>query len=144
MADLLTERVLTTQCIAPINSTADINGTSVSRAGYADLAFVALVGITGDTLSGSVYLALELEHSDDNSSFSDCADADLSAAVSGATTGTWGKIDDNAEDDARYEVNYIGRKRYVRPVANYVGTHTNGMEIAVLALRGGARSRPVA
>jgi hypothetical protein len=143
MADLLTERVKTTQCIAPINSTADINGTSVDRAGYNDLAFVAMVGITGDTLSGSIYLAMELEHSDDNSSFSDCADTDLNAAVTAANTGSFAKIDDNAEDDARYVVNYIGTKRYVRPVANYVGTHTNGMEIAVLALQGEPRSLPV-
>lgn len=144
MSDLLTERVKITQCIAPINSTTDINGTSVDRAGYNDLAFVAMTGITGDTLSGSIYVAFELEHSDDNSTFTDCADADLSAAVTAANTGSFAKVDDNAEDDARYVVNYVGTKRYVRPVANYVGTHTNGIEVAVLALLGQPRSLPVA
>jgi hypothetical protein len=113
--------------------TADADGATIDRQGAEDLTFTALVGASGDTLSGSVYVLLEVEHSDDGSTWADCANADLTNTVTGATTGTFAKIDDPAEDDAVFKVGYIGGKRYVRVVQNLVGTHTNGIPIGVVA-----------
>jgi hypothetical protein len=120
--------------VLPLLRTADVNGSGVDTQDSIGVALVAHVGTSGDTLSGSVYLALEVEHSDDNSSWSDCADADIDVAVTGANTGTFAKIDDAAEDDAIYKCNYIGSKRYVRVVGNLVGTHTNGISFAAHAV----------
>lgn len=113
--------------ILPLLRTADVNGSGVDTQDSVGVAIVAHVGTSGDTLSGSVYLALEVEHSDDNSTWADCADADIDAAVTGVNTGTFAKIDDPSEDDAVYKCNYLGNKRYVRVVGNLVGTHTNGI-----------------
>jgi hypothetical protein len=120
--------------VLPLLRTADVNGSGVDTQDSVGVALVAHVGTSGDTLSGSVYLALEVEHSDDNSSWSDCADADIDAAVTGANTGTFAKIDDAAEDDAVYKCNYLGNKRYVRVVGNLVGTHTNGISFGAMAV----------
>jgi len=120
--------------ILPLLRTADVNGAGVDTQDSIGVGLVAHVGTSGDTLSGSVYLALEVQHSDDNSSFSACADTDIDAAVTGATTGTFAKIDDAAEDDAIYKCNYIGTKRYVRVVGNLVGTHTNGITFSAHAV----------
>lgn len=111
---------------------------------YGSLIFAAAVGASGDTLSGSVYAELELQHSDDDSVFEACADEDLSAAVTGTNTGTFAKIDDPAEDELLYKVAYKGNKRYVRPVLRLTGTHTNGIPVAFLAVGGHGKSKPEA
>lgn len=114
--------------------TTDTNGATINRQGAEDVCLVAAVGQSADTLSGSVYILLEVEHSDNGSSWSDCADADLTASVTGATTGTFAKIDASNEDERCYSVGYIGGKQYVRVVINVVGTHTYGTPIGAVAL----------
>jgi hypothetical protein len=115
--------------------TADANSTGIDLAGSRGLLLIADIGDTGDTLSGSIKIEMEVEHSDDNSSWSDCADADLVKSVTGTNTGTFAVIDDNAEDETVYTTSYIGSKRYVRVVANFTGTHTNGTEVGVIAVK---------
>lgn len=89
------------------------------------------VGDSGDTLSGSLDIQLELEHSDDDSTWSDCADTDITGAVTGSNTGTFAHIDAPGEDSAIFSTQYMGSKRYIRVVMNTTGTHTNGTPIAV-------------
>lgn len=114
-------------------STTDINGTSVNvQAAHSGAVFIAAIGASGDTLSGSVKIELELEHSDDNSTFTDCADADLSAPVDGTNDGCWAVIDDPSEDDVVKVVQYRGEKPYVRPVVNKTGAHTNGIPLSIV------------
>lgn len=115
--------------------TADANSSEADLLEYDGAFLLANIGITGDTLSSSVYLEVEVEHSDDNSTWVDCADADLSSTVTGTNTGTIAKIDDNAEDDVTVTAGYLGRKRYVRLVYNLTGTHSNGIEVAGDILR---------
>lgn len=123
--------------------TADADGASVDMKDYTHVFFLANVGESGDTLSGSVYVLLELEDSADDSSFANCADADLTNSVTGATVGTFAKIDAAAEDDTPYYTEYRGSARYVRPVVNVVGTHSNGIPIGIVAFRFGAERVPV-
>lgn len=132
------------QCVASIlsASTTDINGASVDAGPGNEVEFEANVGASLDTLSGSVYVLLELEHCNDNATWVDCADADLDVAVAGTNTGTWAKIDDPAEDETLVTVNYIGGKRYVRPVVNKTGTHTNGIPIGVVGRVCAKRYKP--
>lgn len=132
-----------TQLLTPATRTADANSSSVDTQGYDSLLLVALEGASGDTLSGSVKTEYEVEHSDDNSTWSDCADADLLHVVTGTNTGCFAVIDDAAEDDTRYITGYRGTKRYVRVVRNITGTHTNGTPCAVLAIQGHASGTPV-
>ena len=120
---------------APIVITADANSASADLLEYDGALLMANIGITGDTLSGSVYLEIEAEHSDDNSTWVDCADADISTTVTGTNTGTLAKIDDAAEDDVTVVAAYMGRERYVRLVYNVTGTHSNGIEVAGDILR---------
>jgi hypothetical protein len=127
------------KCLTAAVRTADANGASVDRKGYDGVLFQWSIGVSGDTLSGSVYSELELEHSDDNSTFTDCADANLSASVTGNNTGTAAKIDDAAEDDVIVTVAYLGTKRYVRPVYNITGTHTNGTPTSCVAIQNRAK-----
>ena len=143
MRDLL-NNLKVDQVVDPVVITADADGASVDMQGYNSVAFYALVGESGDTLSGSVYVELEVEESNDDSSFTDVADADVRDAVTGTNTGTFAKIDAAAEDDAVFEAQYTGNSRYVRPVINVTGTHTNGIPIGIIAVRSKAQVLPVA
>lgn len=119
--------------------TADADGVDVDLQGYEGAQVIAVVGASGDTLSGSVYVELEVEESDDGVTYTDVADADLVNVVAGTNDGTFAKVDDPAEDDAVYHTAYIGAKRYIRVVANLTGTHTNGIPVGVLVNRGHGR-----
>lgn len=129
------------QCIDAKAYTADENGATVDTKDHEAVTGVVNLGISGDTLSGSVYLDVELEHSDDGSAWSDCADSDIvwpkSSFASGkpsdvaAVAGTVFRVDDPAEDETSKHFGYIGKKRYVRAVLNLTGTHTNGIEVSV-------------
>lgn len=128
------------QVLDPATVTADANCTSIDLWDYpGEVTFAALIGESGDTLSGTVYIELEVEESDDNSTFTDVADADLSNYVAGNNDGCFGVIDAAAEDDAVYTTQYTGSSRYVRAVVNVTGTHTNGTPIGVVAIVAGKR-----
>ena len=123
--------------------TAAANGTGVDLQGYESATLIADVGAEGDTLSSSVYFEISLEHSDDNSTFTDVAQADI---VDGTISsgGIWLKLDGTAggnPDTAGeiYRVGYIGGKRYIRGVIAKTGTHSNGTPISLFVVKGNAR-----
>jgi len=123
--------------------TAAANGTGVDLQGYESATLIADVGAEGDTLSSSVYFEISLEHSDDNSTFTDVAQADI---VDGTISGSdiWLKLDGTAggnPDTAGeiYRVGYIGGKRYIRGVLAKTGTHSNGTPISLFVVKGNAR-----
>jgi hypothetical protein len=108
--------------------TSDQNGTGVDTRGFDSVTALFGFGASGDTLSGSVYVAGVVQESDDNSVFTDVADADL--------VGTEPLVDDPAEDSAVYKVGYIGNKRYIRTKFDFTGTHSVGIECYGVVLLG--------
>lgn len=125
--------VTTTQLVDPATITAVTNSASVDLKSHQNALFAVAVGESGDTLSASVKIELELEESDDDITFTDVADADMLGEVSGTNDGCFAVIDAADEDDAVYTAQYHGSKRYVRAVINVTGTHTNGTPIGIIA-----------
>lgn len=117
--------------------TGDANSASANLADYHGCEALVNVGASGDTLSGSVYIELKLQESDDDAAWSDCADADISDPVTSTTgdTGVFAVIDDPAEDEVSPSCAYLGNKQYVRCVVNLVGTHSVGTPIGVILRR---------
>lgn len=106
---------------ALIRST-DTNGDGIDLRGFEGALVLYHFGITGDTLSSTIKVAGLLEESADNVTFTAVAAADVD--------GTLPVIDDNAEDETTAWVGYLGSKRFIRPVFDFTGTHTNGIEVA--------------
>ena len=125
----------------------DTEGTpavSIDTAGYDSAVAVAIIGVSADTLSGSVKIAVVAEESADNLSFTPVTTA---AHLQGATpdgNGVVATIDDAAEDDVIVKVGYLGWKRYFRLRLDFTGTHTNGTPIAMIGIRGHSQTCPVA
>ena len=103
--------------------TQDTNGSSVDLSNVCGATFYAAYGTNTTATDGSNNLQLELEHSDDNVTFTDCADSEVRGSVTGTNTGTFAVFDNGTADDgAIAKAAYIGGKRYVRVVANVTGS----------------------
>lgn len=130
-----------TASLTAANRTADANGTGVDLAGFESATIVAVVGAEGDTLGASDTISLELEESDDDSTYSDVAAADMIGGVAGSN-GQFALIDAAAEAPAVHIIGYRGTKRYIRVVDNRTGTHSTGTITGAVVIKGHARQNP--
>ena len=124
--------------------TSDENGASVDLQGYEGALIVMNFGISGDTLSASLYVDVELEDSPDNSTWTNCEAGDIRGAQSGLSAGVMRNVDAAAEDELSYQAAYVGTQRYIRPVYNITGTHSNGMEFSCDVIKMFPRIKPAA
>jgi hypothetical protein len=118
--------------------TADTNGTGVDLQGWESALVLAVCGAEGDTLSGSVYIQFKLEHSDDDTTYTAVAQADVVDGTIG-TGGAFVTIDAAAEAPSIHQLSYVGGKRYIRVVDDRTGTHTNGTPTAAVVVKGNPR-----
>lgn len=138
MTQDLQNRVKVVKAIDPIvgNNTTEGTGLTVDTKGYESAVLVFHIGVSGDTLSGSVKMLPSVEESDDDSTWTAVAATDLIGS-------TLALIDDAAEDAVVQEAGYRGTKRYIRPLITFTGTHTNGTPISAVAILGHGRHLPV-
>lgn len=117
-----------------VNNDTEGTGVAVDLAGYESATLIVHVGVSGDTLSGSVYHTVKLQESATTTS------GDFTDVAAGDCIGTNGQvIDDAAEDDVVIKLGYVGNKRYVRAFIDTTGTHTNGTPIGAVVVRGRTR-----
>lgn len=132
-----THEVAVATSITPnvVNNDSDGTGTGVDLKGYGSALAIVHIGVSGDTLSGSVKLQPILQESDTLASgYTDVAAGDLD--------GAFGLVDDAAEDDVVQVVGYLGDKRYLRVFIDTTGTHTNGTSCSAVIVRGHATYNP--
>ena len=125
--------------LAAATRTAAANGTGVDLQGYESATVLVDVGAEGDTLSSSVYFEVSLEESDDDSTYTDVAQAGI---VDGTISsgGIFLKLDGTANgnpDSAGgiFRVGYVGNSRYIRVVLAKTGTHSNGTPLGAMVVR---------
>ena len=140
--DKILDKVKVTQILtATAAVSADANLTAVDLKGYDSCAFGVDVGVDSALAAGH-YWSLELEESDDNSSFTDVATTDMNTTTGTASTsGQFALIDSTDEDAVLHLVEYLGDKRYVRVVLNETGTCSGPM--CVFCIRSGYKYPPV-
>ena len=130
----LANNVVVAQSIAPVVGTADANGTGIDLKGFESATIVVNTGIEGDTLSSSVKIDFKLEDSDDDSTYAAVTSGIIDASAN--ASGIFLTLDANGETPQVSWVGYTGGKRYVRVVADFTGTHTNGTPIAASVIKG--------
>ena len=130
--------------LPPLNRTASATSASVDCQNFDSVAFAVNVGATGDTLSGTNRVELQVQESDDNATFTAVADADLLKAVTGGqATGTFGVLNAAGTVNQVYETGYRGNKRYVRVALANFGTTSVGTNMDVVAVLGRPRMAPI-
>ena len=142
----LTHNIVVDNSIINAVKTAAANGTGVDLKGFEEATAIVSVGAEGDTLSGSVYFEISLEHSDDDSTYTDCVQADV---INGtiAAGGIWLKLDGTTGGDPgtagdQWQIGYVGGKRYLRLVLAKNGTHSNGTPISGMIVKSRPRVAP--
>lgn len=124
--------VATTIVSVVLNDDTEGTGVGADLAGYSTALAIVNVGISGDTLSGTVYHTIKLQESADNITFTDVAAADMEGANAVV-------IDDAAEDPVTIVWGYKGSKRYIRVIDDVSGTHSNGTPFGAVIVRGRPR-----
>src|SRR5210317_659163 len=142
----LTHNIVVSNSIINAVKTAAANDSGVDLKGFEEATAIVDVGAEGDTLSGSVYFEISLEHSDDDSTYTDVVQADI---INGtiAAGGIWLKLDGTTGGDpdttgGQWQIGYVGGKRYVRLVLAKTGTHTNGTPISGVIVKSRPRVAP--
>ena len=123
---------------------ADTNCTGVDSQGFSSVTHVVNVGANGITFSTTHKVEIELEHSDDNVTFTDVtSNTDVVGGTVG-TNGLWQTIDADGDCNAVYAIGYVGGKRYSRVVLNFSGTDGTGTIFGVTGVKGRPLSGPTA
>lgn len=139
----LSNNIVPVMSIIPAVKTAAANGVGVDLQGYESCLAVVNVGAEGDTLAANLNFQISLQHSDDNSTYTDVVQADIIDGTI-AADGNWLILDGTAGGNpdtagSIHQVGYVGGKRYVRLVIDKTGTHSTGTSISGIILKGNAR-----
>lgn len=121
-------RVKHVQSLRPQATTATRTGTGVDTLGYEGVLIVVNAGLRTDGTHTT-----DIEESDDDSTYTDVAAADLQ--------GTEPVINSATTDEQDYEVGYIGSKRYVR-VNIAVSGATTGAVLGASVMLAHAKALP--
>ena len=117
---------------------ADTNCTAIDSQGFSSVMHVVNVGAPGITFSTTHKVEIELEHSDDNATFTDVTGGTVDSA------GIFQTIDANGDCNKVYAIGYVGGKRYSRVVLNFSGTHGTGTVFGVVGVKGHPLHGPAA
>ena len=133
----LSSNIKLVQSLAPAVRTADANGDGVDTKGFENAMICVDTGVEGITLSSSNKIEFELEHSDDDTTYTDATSADVNGTL--GANGNFLTLDANAETPQISEIEYVGGKRYVRVVVNFSGTHGTGTPCSAFVALGKPR-----
>lgn len=125
--------------ILPIaaKNTSNGTGTAVGLAGFEAATFIVNLGVPGDTLSGSTYFTINFQDSDDGSTWTNIAAAELRGGDNAVV------IDANGKASTVITRSYLGHKNFLRTYIVFTGTHTNGTPLASDVVLGLPRHAPV-
>lgn len=129
--------------IAAATLAADNTPAAVDLLGYQSAEILLAIGVGGITFSGTNKIEFVLTHSDDNSTYTNVADADL-LGVSGTSNGIIKSLIAAHAAGASYRFGYKGGKRYLKLLADFSGTHGTGTPIAAMVLLGDPEVAPTA
>ncbi len=122
---------------------ADNTPASVDISGFDSVLVLISIGAGGITFTGSNKVEFKLTHSDDDSSYSAVAQAD----IKGATVGTGGIIKSLIAAHATADVTrvgYHGGKRFLKLLADFGGTHASPTPMSATVIRANPHIGPLA
>ena len=128
--------------LVPAVRNSDTNSASMDLRDSESAALLFHIGASADTLSGTNKIELEVQESDDNSTFTAVANLDMNVYAAATNTGTGAVVVSNATASQSYLFGYKGNKRYIRGVFNFSGTHSTGTPVGIIGLRGGNHYLP--
>lgn len=125
--------------VDPVVATASLTAKTVTLDGSFDSGvFEFAVGASGDTLSETVKIELQVEASTDGTNFSAVSSSDV-FGLTPDSSGIVAVIDGAADDSTVYRFGYAGGAAKLKFTVVLTGTHTNGTPVALLGMFGNKR-----
>lgn len=122
---------------------ADTTPVAVDVGDFEAVLLALSIGAGGITFDADNKIEFKLTHSDDDSTYTAVADADVTNST--VTTGGVIKALVSAHATAAvYNFGYIGRKKYLKLLADFSGTHGTATPLAASAVGGLPHLVPVA
>ena len=140
MRDLAT-KIVPINVFGPVVLAADNTPAAIDLAGFNSAVILLSIGIGGITFDATNKVEFKVTHSDDNSTYTDVADADMQG-VTGITSGIIKSLVAAHAAAATYEYGYVGNKRYLKILADFSGTHGTGTPLAVKVIKGNGVYKP--
>lgn len=131
------------QLLAAATYAADSTPVTVDLQGYDSAEVVLQIGAGGITFSGSNKIEFVLTHSDDDSTYTAVALADV-LGVTSVTSGIIKALINAHATGAAYRFGYVGGKRYLKLLADFSGTHGTGTPLGAMVIQGDPMIAPTA
>ena len=130
--------------IAAAALAADNTPPAVDLDGFNSAEIILSVGVGGITFSGTNKVEFKLTHSDDDSTYTEVAAADVIGEDSVGSGGIIKSLTSAHAAAAAYRFGYKGGKRYLKLLADFSGTHGTATPISAVVLCGNAFVQPTA
>jgi hypothetical protein len=141
MRDLYS-KVKSVVAIPAATYSADTTPTAIDRQGFESAMISLAIGAGGITFTTSNKIEFVLTHSDDGTTYTNVADADMKG-VTGITNGIILALTAAHATADVTDFGYIGAKRYLKLLADFSGTHGTGTPVSAVILFGSANINPV-
>lgn len=122
---------------------ADNTPAAVDLQGFNAAEIVLGIGVGGITFSGTNKIEFVLTHSDDDSTYTNVADADM-LGVSSISSGIIKSLTAAHATATHYRFGYKGNKRYLKLLADFSGTHGTGTPLSACVIKGEPELAPCA
>lgn len=123
---------------------ADNTPAAVDRQGYESAELILAVGIGGITFDASNKIEVKVTHSDDDSTYTAVAAADILGESSIGSGGIVLSLIAAHAAAAVYRLGYVGNKRYLKVLFDFTGTHGTGTPMSATWVLGNPHYAPVA
>jgi len=123
--------------LGPVVLAADNTPAALDRQGHDAVEILIDVGIGGITFDTTNKIEFKVTHSDDDSTYTNVADADM-IGVTGISSGIIKSLIAAHAAAAAYRFGYRGNKRYLKILADFSGTHGTGTPISIDLILGSA------
>ena len=134
----LANRVIQSAVLAPVVQNATVTSAAIDLEGFNSAMISVATGIEGVTLSSTVHWTFILQHSDDDSTYTDVTSSKDVTDGSVDSDGIFLKLDDNAETPQVSGIGYIGGKRYLKVITTKTGTMSTGTAMSINCVKGNA------
>jgi hypothetical protein len=127
------------EAIAPAVLAADNTPAAIDLLDYAAALLLLHIGVGGITFNGTNKIEFVLTHSDDDSTYTNVAEADVIKDANAPTAIANGIVRSLTAAHAAstlQKLGYIGGKRYLKLLSDFSGTHGTGTPIAASVVRG--------
>tara|TARA_B110000444_G_C18794751_1_gene574271 strand:+ start:206 stop:658 length:453 start_codon:yes stop_codon:yes gene_type:complete len=129
--------------LSPATITANTSSAECDLKGFSGAMCVVTTGVSGDTLSGTVFWNITLEHGDTSGALSTVTSSKDVTGGTLAANNSWALI--NAAGDASnvFGIGYVGGKQFLKITITKTGTHSNGTIFGANFIKGHPISAPV-